>query len=129
MFIDANIFLHSIYSTSQTRRCHAFLRKVESGEQNALTSVMVLDEVLFNLLKRMSIEDSEQVIGKFISLPHLQIVAVSKENFLDSLLFVRQGLDPHDALHAAAMKAQGVSTILSYDKDFDRVKSIKRTEP
>ena len=129
MFIDSNVFLHSIYSTPQTRRCQAFLRKIESGEQNALTSVMVLDEVLFNLMKRMSPQDSERVIQKFLALPHLQVVAVTPENFIDSLLFVRQGLDPHDALHAAVMKAQGVSSILSYDKDFDKIKSVKRMEP
>ena len=129
MFIDANIFLYSVYSTSQTRRCQAFLRKVDSGEQNAITSVMVMDEVLFNMMKRMSFEDSERVVQKFLTISHLQVVAVTPENFIDSLSFVRQGLDPHDALHAAVMKAQGVSTILSYDKDFDKIKSVKRQEP
>lgn len=129
MFIDSNIFLHSIYSTPQTRRCQAFMHRIESGEQNALTSVMVLDEVLFNLMKRISPEDSARVIRKFLALPHLRVVAVTPENFTDSLLFVRQGLEPHDALHLAVMTEHGLSAILSYDKDFDKIKSVKRMEP
>lgn len=129
MFIDSNIFLHSIYRSANTLRCQAFICKVESGEQNAIASVMVLDEVLFSLMKHTGREESERIIHKFISLPHLNVVGVAPEDFIESLSFVRQGLEPHDALHAAVMRAQGVSTILSYDKDFDKIKSVKRMEP
>jgi len=35
-------------------------------------------------------------------------------------------IEPRDALHIACMLNNGLSTILSEDKDFDRIKNVKR---
>ena len=47
MFVDANIFMAAALSSGpKADRCREFLAKVEKGEQRAITSVLVLDEVL-----------------------------------------------------------------------------------
>ncbi|MDZ7587599.1 MAG: PIN domain-containing protein [Patescibacteria group bacterium] len=38
-------------------------------------------------------------------------------------------MDFEDALAAAAMKAQNIETIYSYDRHFDRLNWVKRIEP
>lgn len=132
MFIDANVFIiAALGRDARARRCQDFLRRVESGEQNAITSVLVLDEVLRAVTLRYdNREKSEAIVRKLAATPNLTVCDITLAHFLDSLPHVRSGaLDPHDALHAAVMKAQGVSTILSYDKDFGKIKSVKRMEP
>lgn len=39
------------------------------------------------------------------------------------------GLKPRDALHAAVALENRLTTIVSYDENFERVKVIKRVEP
>ena len=39
------------------------------------------------------------------------------------------GLKPRDAIHAAAALENRIDTIVSYDKDFDEVRGLKRVEP
>ena len=38
-------------------------------------------------------------------------------------------LRPRDAVHAAAALENKITTIVSYDKDFDLIHEIKRIEP
>ncbi len=132
MFIDANVFIiASLGRDVRAERCQDFIRKIESGEQHAITSVLVLDEVLRAITLRYdNKEKSEAIVRKIAATQNLTVCDITLAHLLDSLSYVRSDtLDPHDALHAAIMKAQGVSTILSYDKDFERLKSVKRMEP
>lgn len=45
------------------------------------------------------------------------------------MLFSNFFLDFGDALAVAHMENRGIREILSYDTDFDRIKSVQRTEP
>jgi predicted nucleic acid-binding protein len=38
-------------------------------------------------------------------------------------------ISPYDCAHAAIMKRNGLSTIVSADKEFDRVNWLKRIDP
>lgn len=131
MFIDANIFISAALGRDKKgERCRDFLRRVEKGEQHSITSVLVFDEVLNSLEAHTgSAQESESLTRKFISIPNLKICEVNLKHFEYSLSFFKSGLRPRDALHAAVMLEHGVPTILSYDRDFDAIKSIKRIEP
>jgi predicted nucleic acid-binding protein len=39
---------------------------------------------------------------------------------------LKYGLKPSDAIHLATMEKAGISNIVSEDREFDRVKGIKR---
>jgi predicted nucleic acid-binding protein len=41
----------------------------------------------------------------------------------------RYGLKPRDAIHAATAMENRITVIVSYDKDFDRIRELKRVEP
>ena len=45
------------------------------------------------------------------------------------LLDEYEGLMARDALHAAVVLAHSLEAICSYDRDFDRVQRLRRTEP
>jgi predicted nucleic acid-binding protein len=131
MFVDANIFMTAaLASGPKAERCRAFLRRVESGEQRAITSVLVLDEVLKVIENGCaSREKAAARTRKFATLPNLRVCEVTQRHFLDSLEFFGQGLEPRDALHVAVALGNSAEKILSYDRDFDSVRKIKRVEP
>ena len=130
MFIDANIFvIAAIGKDRKAWACRNYLARVESGEQRATTSVLVLHEVLKSLENHTDREKAMAKAKRFATMQNLRVCEVTQGHFLDSLEFFRLGLEPRDALHVAVALGNSVETILSYDKDFDAVKSIKRVEP
>ena len=38
-------------------------------------------------------------------------------------------IKPRDAIHAAIALENGIETIVSYDRDFDKLEEIKRLDP
>lgn len=130
MFIDANIFIHAALGRDKkAEECRNFLKKVESGEQNSHTSVLVLEEALKAISHFRGESPSVEVINRFLRIKNLTVLALAKEDLECSFEFFKKSLDVHDSLHLAIMKKQGITTILSYDKDFDSIKGIKRVEP
>ena len=131
MFVDANIFITaSLGRDSHSKKCREFLARVEKGEQHAITSVLVLHEVLRSIeVHTKSREKASAKTARFASLPNLRICEVTNRHFTDSLKYFKQGLEPRDALHVAVMLDNSVDKILSFDRDFDSVKEIKRQEP
>jgi len=130
MFIDSNIFMHAIsLQGREGERCRDFIKKIARGEQNSTTSVRVLDEVAWLILRGSGLEDAIATWERIISTPNLKILDINQSVARLVPALLRQGLDPRDAIHAATMKAHGIETILSYDKHFDSVKGIRRQAP
>ncbi len=129
MFIDANVFIHAYDSGGrQKASCLALLERIRRAEIRAQTSTLVLNEVLYYFQE----DDDETAIRIFINIcrtPHLQVLGVESTCLAHVPELVRQGLTASDAYHAAVMKCNGIDTICSYDKGFDRIPSISRQEP
>ena len=132
MFIDANVFIMA-YLNSQERgkRARAFLAKIARGEQNAITSALVLNEVFNTMLDLKGMGKVESAHRNLQSYAHLTIMPIDVKVAGESLAYMKEGLETSDAFHAATMKIAGVGTICSFDRDFDRLKAkgIKRQEP
>ena len=130
MFLDANIFIHSLITSSKEGNASVrFLERVASGEQKAVTSLLVFNEVMHFLIKKERLEDAKHFWRTALSFPNLTILPIDSNCANYIIPFLDQGLQTTDAFHAAAMKANGISTICSYDKGFDKIKGIKRQEP
>ncbi len=132
MFIDANVFVSAWLGKDQrARRCQDFIEKVERGEQRASTSVLVFDEVLHSLETNTGDrEKSLAIVKRLAAIQYLKIYEVTPKQLAASFrVFSSYGLRPRDSLHVATMLENGVEKILSYDRDFDTVKEIKRVEP
>lgn len=130
MFIDSNVFMHAIsLQGREGQRCRDFIKKIARGEQNSTTSVLVLDEVVWLIMRGSGLEDAIATWEKIISIPNLKILDINQSVARLVPAFLKQGLDPRDAIHAATMRVHGIETILSYDRHFDSVKGIRRQGP
>jgi len=155
IFIDANIFLHTILGTGkESASCTRFLEKADAGIFPSATSVIVLNEVLHRLLIASVVSsrgigpDSAvhhmkshpeqvrdagtvwEVMEDIRSIRPMKIYGISPATFERSLAIMQEwGLLGNDALHVACMEEHSIGTIATYDRDFSRVSSIKIRKP
>lgn len=152
--LDANIFLyvatrHKRYGKS----CETLLRRVKDGEITGVTSVIILDEViykvmLFEVMERYRIDwkaatlrlknepeviralkkpkrvlDDLIALGVNIKSLDLELIIVAEE------LSMNYGVRPHDAILAATLKQHGIENLATNDPDFERVDGITVWKP
>lgn len=130
MFLDANIFINAFHSTGRTGQlCRKLLGRITNGEQVATTSPLVLDEVLYFFIDAKGLAFAERILANLLKTESLHILSVDRSTLLLLPQYLKQGLAPRDALHAATMHANAIDAICSFDHDFDRIKGISRQEP
>lgn len=130
MFLDSNILIH--YYLSKTREgppCATLMRRISSGEQKASISPLVVDEVLYILIKKRGRDFAQRALQAALMNPNLQILSVDQAALSRLPAYLEQGMEPRDALHAATMAVHGISTICSFDEGFDSVAGIRRQLP
>lgn len=98
------------------------------SKYKAYTDVLVLDELIYVSKKKygipyeLSIEFIEAIV-----LPYINILELGEEEYEHaSKLIVEYRLKPSDSLHIGAMLNNGINVIVSEDKEFDKIKQIKR---
>ncbi|MFH0713375.1 MAG: type II toxin-antitoxin system VapC family toxin [Candidatus Micrarchaeota archaeon] len=128
IFVDANIFLGALIPGNSTNGISSadLLDEIARGQHEALTSALVIDEVMWVLLKNNK-PGIELCIRNIYELPNLEVRGVDASAPLIALEFMSNySLKPRDAMHCAFMKQNNVNVIATNDPDFDKVKEIKR---
>ena len=133
-YIDSNVFIYPIIydenAVVEARKAKKFLLKISSGEVEAYTSCFTWDEMVWVVRKLFGVDLSLELGRKFLSFPNLKFLIVKRTTiFKAQEIAEKYRLKPRDAIHAAAAIENKVSTIVSYDKDFDIIDEIKRIEP
>lgn len=130
VFVDANIFLEVLLQDKRKESCKMFLSKVISGEIKAVTSDFIIYACLLELRHKKSLQSMKEFIV-FINECHgLSILRPSLQDMNAAIEIANlYKLDFDDGLVVACMILNGVTTLISLDKDFDRVKEITRKEP
>lgn len=133
-FLDTNIFLRYLTKDDpvKAQRCYELFQRIKRKETQVTTSESVLAEVVYVLSSRALYnqprENVRALLLPIISLPGLRVP--HRRAFLRALdLYANTSLDFEDALSVAHMERMKLTTLLSYDADFDRVKSVQRREP
>lgn len=134
LYVDSNVFLYPVIyevdAVAEARRSKDFLLKIAKGDVEACTATVTWDEVVWAIRKIFGLEPSLEQGKKLLGFPNLKLLGVRKGVVLMAQeLMEEYSLKPRDALHAAAALQNGITTIVSYDGDFDKVKEIRRTEP
>jgi len=155
LFIDTNIFLYAALGYTKYRAvCHAFLQNVESGTYFAATSALVLNEVVHKLIlaetirtyrlrgeseARKLIEDKPETISSLtrvwktyavIKGYPLVIYSIDKATMdMAADISSKYGLFISDASHLAVMRLNGISNIVTNDRDFQPVEDISIYKP
>ena len=122
MFVDANVLVYLNLGVEEVAR---FFEKLLT-ESRLYTNVLVLDEVLYVSWRRYCVkfEDTMRFLDDVV-LPYVKVLNVGWEEYVKAKGYVGI-LKPSDALHVAVMLNNGIKTVVSEDRDFDRVGDVRR---
>jgi len=118
-FIDANIFLKKWIDAKSAKLVENLDR------EKHCTSVLVLSEV-HHLLTRKNISGAFDYLRSILG--RITVFDFVQEDLFNAIKN-EQSFDINDKVNVEIMKRNNINTIVSYDKEFDRVKTIKREEP
>lgn len=127
-FVDANVFVYVLIKSPKEsfETSRKILERIEEGEE-AVTSTAVIQEIinwLENNQRRAEVKDFLTAVNSYTS---LHKSTISWEDMLSALDYMEGNeIDYVDALTLQSMKRNNVNEIYSNDRDFDRVKWIKR---
>ncbi len=128
IYLDATVFLNATLNTGEIgERARDMLVRAQSGETPAATSALTYDEVFWVIRKYRGFDSALEASKTLLEMPNLAILEVNLD-----VLWKAHGLGktyklhPRDAIHAACALANGMRTVVSEDKDLDRVKEIER---
>jgi predicted nucleic acid-binding protein len=128
IFLDSNVLVYLIGAPHPNRdlAVAAIDRLVRSGER-MVTSAEVMQELLHLFSRRPASAALQQALNALRGLAD-EIYPVEAEDVerAHAVWRAHSGLSSRDALHVAVMQRRGVSRILSYDRDFDRIATIER---
>lgn len=130
-FIDANIFLEVQLDDERKDECIQFFGEIQEGKIAATIS----DFIIYTSLIQIDVNlKSAKVMNDFIlflkSLESLEIFRPDIETIIKAIDFSRKyNLNFDDALVVSCMVSNKIKKLVSFDKDFDKVKEIERVEP
>ncbi len=127
-YIDANIFIQAIVRNEND--CIKVLEKIIRKEFIGVTSVLSWDEVTFIVQKFLGKDIAKIEGNQFLKFPNLVFIETKKDIMIKAQkLFEEYNLKPRDAIHAATALYMNINEIISEDKDFDKIKELKRISP
>ncbi len=127
MYIDSNIFIYAAIDKGRTGAdCRDILDLIAKQKITCAASLLDIDELIWVVKKHQGKEKATKIAKAALSLP-IKWIELDKSVVLRMLsVYEKTPLAPRDAAHVASMKEMGLTTILSEDRDFDKVQGIKR---
>ena len=135
-FLDANVILRYLTrdDAAKAQACYELFQRVQRGEEELAACEAIVVEVVYVLSSpRLPYRlDPEQIRARLLpilelrglKLPHKRVCLRALEVYAST-----PALDFEDALAVAHMEQLGITRIVGYDRDFDRVAGFRRTEP
>ncbi len=131
-FIDTNLFLRYFTCDDEVKakRVLALLQRAARGEEQLVTSPLVIFETIFTLEKFYKVPKDE-IRELMLSILALKGLELHHRKVFEQAFdfYLAYSISFTDAFNAAFMEAKSVKEIYSYDKDFDKVKEVKRIVP
>ncbi len=131
-FLDTNILLRHLLQdhAEQSPRATALLARVEGSDLRVRTADTVIFETVFVLQRTYSVPRRE-IRDKLLPLIDLPAIELPGKRRMHKVfdLYVDLNISFADAYHAVLMEHLGLDEIITYDRGFDRVQGIRRTEP
>jgi len=131
VFLDTNVFIYAAGGDGLLKQpCIELLRRVASGEVDAVTSAEVIQEIHHVFRRRGRLADGV-ALGRDVARLFPGLLPITRQDVLRSgeILIARPQLSPHDALHAATALNNGVTRIVLVDADVGYVDGLQRLDP
>ena len=127
-YIDANVFILAALNQGEDgSKAKLFLRYISEKKLRVYTCTLTFDEFSYKVLKSKEKKEAHRLITAFFNLPFLTFIDVTTQLTWKAFDLIKQyNLDPRDAIHAASAIQAGIKIIVSEDKDFGKVKELKR---
>ena len=132
IFIDANVPIYAGGAEHPLRMpCRDVLLLAARRQRAFSTSAEVLQELLHRYVAIRRWPRGQIVFDEFARLMQGRIAAVQADDVQHAANLAEQfpGLAARDLLHLAVMARIGSDTVVSADRDFDRVSGIERLDP
>ena len=128
VFIDSNIPMYAAGRPHAHRDLSIrFLRRVQAGTVEGVTSTEVLQEILYRYAALKRRETGAQVYDLFVEIcPTVLDVTLADTDRARDLLLEIEGISARDAVHAAVMANHDIRAIASFDTGFDGVPGVER---
>ncbi|MDI6717158.1 MAG: PIN domain-containing protein [Actinomycetota bacterium] len=106
------------------------LSRVTSGKDRAFLTVAVILELIWTLDSYYELS-RDDISDKLMLLLNTKKLVIENRDVVEEAVeyYKTARIDFANCYNAAFAKLRGDAIILSYDKDFDRIKDIKRVEP
>lgn len=128
IYLDSNVFSYAaLGGGNEGSWCRDLIRRVAEGADEAVTSALTVDEVVYQVRVSRGLEASIQAGETVLQMAHLTVAPADAETLWQSLdLGRRLELYPRDAIHAATALLRGTPELISEDADFDKVEGLRR---
>ena len=133
--VDASVFVHAFLKPKRKLQLHeerikegakSIVRRINDGERVAMT-VVQLAEVANLLEAHLPRELAAQVEEFLVRAPNVSLLAVDGEACSKALdISAEYGVGLSDAIAYVIMRAEGLTEVYSFDRDFDRLPGIRR---
>lgn len=131
VFLDTNILLRHLLQDHPTysKKATDILANIEQGKVKVYTSDIVIFETIFTLQRAYKIP-RENIAASLLPLIELTgIKLLGKRLYKKAFdFYLSTPLGFADCYHVALMEKLKIIEIFSFDRDFDKIKSIKRKE-
>jgi len=133
-FVDTNIFIRFLTKDDpkKAEACRNLLKKAEDGKVELQTTESVIAEIVYVLeSKRLYNLTRDQIYERLLPILTIDSLKIPYKNSIISALeiYTKNIIDFEDALLIANARRLDSKEIYTYDKEFDKVKGIKRLEP
>ena len=132
IFIDTNIFIRFFVNdgSKECKNVERFFNKLVAANTKYMTSTMVIAEIVWVLEKYYKMDKKNVCENIRLILDTPNIIIKEKQTLHDSIeIFRKQNIDFIDAYNYTCALKNSSSEIISYDRHFDRLNLLKRTEP
>ena len=130
-FIDANIFLEVELQDKRKEECERLLGRIAEGLEEGIISDFIMYSILLQLISRSTLSKAKDL--SFLEGANIEIIVPDMHTLHNALKVMKSyNLDFDDALVISVMASNKINRLVSFDKDFDRVKDealVKRIEP
>jgi predicted nucleic acid-binding protein len=128
IYLDANVFLNALLNQEvHGERARTIIQRLQKGEITAATSALSFDEVFWIVKKHRDFINALRAAKALLEIRNLMFLEVSDKTLWSAYnLAEKYRLNPRDAIHAACALDHAISTVVSEDTGFDKVKEIRR---
>jgi predicted nucleic acid-binding protein len=129
-FVDSNVFFYAkIMDPEYGPACARVLQRIHDGHLTGVTSTLVTLEVANALRKFGLAQEVRDTLDSIFSLP-LQVFDLQYSDLRNAVeIFQTYPISPYDCAHVAVMRRATTKSIISADRDFDKIREIERRDP